>query len=611
MNKKSENPNRAQGQKVMFGPTRSSKYPDSEADAIGNSFRTHTKTGEGLADRVAEAVKNKTPFFLSETTPRNRLRQPVDKMYEGFITPAELAKLIEPAKQFFLGRQIMGEYGGMLYWTKNSLGEINYPRMAPAKDLEEARANFFNILKDYGAKERQLGCGPLIGLCSAMIFPPYGSNVFDIFSLEMMPGDPERLSSAIRGTSRAYSKSAFHTLVAHGWYGGGLWDEIYFKRLKNAFNYAYMAGFDGIFSESGHFGFNGYGNKVERSDAQAVEFRQIMKDFREFCDSDRRPWGGPETPMAFMQGNLDGFPGLWASCVWGQFDNPAFASGDAERGWELTQAVYRKRPWFDNMLRGNQDNSGQVPCGLYDIVPADIPLEQLKRYKLLVIPGWNTMTDELYRKLQQYVANGGTLLMTLAQMRSNIRRDEPLKLYKDGDFSELFGVKLSLAKTIRVNGLKFCKTESFDGKLLWPDWTDFCDPKFSESDFMAASIQSSVAVNIAEASNNFDGKLDSDAERVPVLLEHSLGKGKAFLINSVEFAGSKNMFDFCHLVISELMRAAQPAELDVLHSENIRYAKYGKTLYVTNQSYDLDGVFKVNGKSYQLKPQELRRIELD
>ena len=128
---------------------------------------------------------------------------------------------------------------------------------------------------------------------------------------------------------------------------------------------------------------------------------------------------------------------------------------------------------------------------------------------------------------------------------------------------------------------------------------------------MAASLQSSVAINIAEASNNFDGKLDSAAGKVPVLLEHTLGKGKAFLINSVEFAGSKNMFDFCHLVLSELMRAVQPEELDVLHSENIRYAKYGKTLYVTNLDYDLDGFFKVNGKSYQLKPQEIRRIELD
>ena len=71
------------------------------------------------------------------------------------------------------------------------------------------------------------------------------------------------------------------------------------------------------------------------------------------------------------------------------------------------------------------------------------------------------------------------------------------------------------------------------------------------------------------------------------------------------------MFDFTHLVISELMRVTQPAGLDIFHSENIRYAKYGKICYVTNQDYELDGFFKVNGKSYQLKPQELRRIELD
>ena len=548
---------------------------------------------------------------MAEQIQRNDLRKPIDKMYENAVSPSEMQKIVAPAGKLFLGREIIGEYGGMLYWTKSSLGNANYPRLPQAKDLVEARNNFLNILKDYSSKERQLGCTPLIGLCSAMIFPPINSNIFDIFSLEMMPGDPERMSSAIRGTSRAYSKKAFYTLIAHGWYGGGVWDELYFKRLKNALNYAYMAGFDGIYSESGHTGFTGYGNNVARADADAVRFRQIMKDFRVFCDQDRRPWGGPECPMAFMRGNLDGYPGLWASCVWGQFDNPAFACGDAEKGWELTQAIYRKRPWFDNMLRGNADNSGQVPCGMYDIVPADIPLEKLKRYKLLVIPGWNTMNDELYNKLKQYVANGGTLLMTLTQMRINIRRDEPMKLYRNGDFSDLFGVKFSLDKPIRVNGFKFCQAESFDGKLLWADWTSFCDPKFSESDFMAAAIQSSVARNIAKASNNFDGNLDSEAEKVPVLLEHSLGKGKAYLINSMEFAGSKNMFDFTHLVISELMRVTQPAGLDIFHSENIRYAKYGKICYVTNQDYELDGFFKVNGKSYQLKPQELRRIELD
>ena len=140
-----------------------------------------------------------------------------------------------------------------------------------------------------------------------MIFPPLKNKVYDKFILEMMPGDPERLSSAIRGASRAYSKKEFYTLIAHGWYGGGLWDDLYFKRLRNAMNYAYIAGFKAIFSESGHFGFNGYGNKVERSDAEAARFRKEMSDFLQFCETDRRPLGGPDTPVAFLRGNLDGF----------------------------------------------------------------------------------------------------------------------------------------------------------------------------------------------------------------------------------------------------------------------------------------------------------------
>lgn len=618
-----------EGEKVLAGPSRSCKYPDDASYEIGNAFRFHTRNGEGLAERVAEIIRTKTPFMLNEQINRQNLRRPVDKMYEGAILPAETQKIVAAAGDLFLGRSIVGEYGGMLYWTKNSLGDLpcTYPRLKPAKDLVEAQANFYKQVKEFGDKERQLGCGPLLGVCSAMIFPPLKNKVYDKFILEMMPGDPERLSSAIRGASRAYSKKEFYTLIAHGWYGGGLWDDLYFKRLRNAMNYAYIAGFKAIFSESGHFGFNGYGNKVERSDAEAARFRKEMSDFLQFCETDRRPLGGPDTPVAFLRGNLDGFPGLWASCVWGQFDDPAFANGDAEYGWELTKAVYTKRPWFDNMLRGNIDNSGQAPCGMYDIIPPDVPQEQLKRYKFVMIPGWNTMNDELYAKLKKYVEDGGTLLMSLAQMRSNIKRNEALKLYKNGDFSDLFGVSLDQHKTIRVNGLKFTATDSFDGRLLWPDWTLYADPKFSESDFQAASVKSSAARVIAQASNNFEGDtLDKPEEKVPVLFEYRLGKGRAFLINSMEFPGSRNMFNFNRVVMSELMRAFQPADCQIECSTNIRYAVYGKPIpgcaansaaanktvfYVMNTDYDFDGFFKLNGKTYQIKPQELRRIELD
>ena len=78
--------------------------------------------------------------------------------------------------------------------------------------------------------------------------------------------------------------------------------------------------------------------------------------------------------------------------------------------------------------------------------------------------------------------------------------------------------------------------------------------------------------------------------------------------------------------MSELMRAFQPADCQIECSTNIRYAVYGKPIsgcaansaaanktvfYVMNTDYDFDGFFKLNGKTYQIKPQELRRIELD
>ena len=53
----------------------------------------------------------------------------------------------------------------------------------------------------------------------------------------------------------------------------------------------------------------------------------------------------------------------------------------------------------------------------------------------------------------------------------------------------------------------------------------------------------------------------------------------------------------------------QPAGLNVTATEGIRYAVYGKSIYVTNTDSDFDGFFVLNGKKYQLKPQQLLHIE--
>ena len=57
------------------------------------------------------------------------------------------------------------------------------------------------------------------------------------------------------------------------------------------------------------------------------------------------------------------------------------------------------------------------------------------------------------------------------------------------------------------------------------------------------------------------------------------------------------------------MRAEQPADLDVTATATIRYAVYGKSIYVTNTDPDFDGFFMLNGKKYQIKPQQMLHIE--
>ena len=601
----------AASERVLFGPWRSFMNADARVEELGNAFVYYTHIhhrGRYIDEKIAACRQSNKPFVLAEIIPRSRLRLPRERMYEGYVAPERMTALLKEAGPLYLGRLVCGEYGGMLFWAETSLGEKQeYPRMPSARDLEEARSHYYAVLKEYADKERSLVPGPLIGLCSGSSFPPPG--IFDRFALEMMPGDPERMAPAVRGVSRAYGTGDFYTLVAAGWYGGGRWDPLFLKRFRVALNYAYLAGFQGIFVESGFSGFKGYGNHLAIDDPMVVEFRRIMREFRGFCERDRRPAGGPEAPMAFLQGNLDGYPGLWTNCVWGQYGNPAFAAGEPEQGWRLMGEIFRKRPWHDNLLQGARDASGQPPCGMYDLVPASASLEALRRYQLLVVPGWNTMTDELYARLCEYVRGGGTLLMTLGQLRVNTRRDEPMRLYRDGDLRELFGVRVDGFADAPVTGIKFCRAESGAGRFRWPDWGDVCDPKFGGGAFQAGRLVENRATVLAKSSRHFVDNASTASARQPVLLEHALGKGHALLVNAACFPGNPAIFDFERTCLETLMRGMQPAELPVIASEKLRYAVYGKVVYVLNTDFDLDGTFILGDRKYQVAPMQLLRIE--
>lgn len=611
--------------KVKFGPSCVSSIERAQFaldQKIGNSF------GLLLSDDFDEALRlaafcreHKLPFLVMGLARRERYRLnlSVEELFQGRLTSDQFRQLIEAGGGYYLGRYVVGESTGMLYQPEEYLvnsaepdkphsGE--YPLLAAADSLPEARDNFLFQLQNFIAQEKQYGGEPFWNTDSSMLFWETMTQGIDVPFLEMFPGNPEWMTAALRGAARALGRKEFGALVAYGWYGGGDWDELYLKRWQNSLYYCYLAGLTTIHSESGHFGCSALGKNIQRDDPLAARFRQIMRNFTEFCEKDDRPEEGPDVKIGILYGKLDGYPGLWSNCVWGQFQQPDFRCGDAERSWNLLNALMRKCPWYDNLNIGDNDFSGQPACGMYDIVPAEAPQEALERYSCLIFLGWNTMTAELYARLKAYVENGGTLIAALPHLCTNIQRNTPWEPFENGDWRDLFGVLVNGEEEEPVKGIKLCNIPG--GRYVLPDWSKDCDPKFMGKGFAAGKLIQSTAKVRAFSSNYFFPEA-ADEKHIPVLLENACGKGRTFLVNAWAFPGNENLFDFYRVLLRAVMIGEQPETLKVICHDNIRYGLYGKSLYLLNTDCDLPSVCKViyqdHSKEVTLAPGEFRRID--
>jgi hypothetical protein len=77
----------------------------------------------------------------------------------------------------------------------------------------------------------------------------------------------------------------------------------------------------------------------------------------------------------------------------------------------VLQEPQRLRHWFAG-----------TPYGQVDIVPVEADDQCLAGYRLLVFPGWNTMTDGDLERLCRYVQNGGTLVLGLPHLQTSVDR---------------------------------------------------------------------------------------------------------------------------------------------------------------------------------------------
>lgn len=500
-------------------------------------------------------------------------RQTIPRKF--FHSKADVDEIIDAAGEYYFGRLTIGEIGGVLYWPKAytiNRRAKNWENLPTCSTHAEAKKAYVAYCKQWLDYERsELGKGPLMDVDSSMVFKCHVMAGIDILCLEVMPGDPHLMHAAVRGAARAFGKT-WGVHIAMQCYGGMCFDELYQKRWRTSVFYSFIAGANFIYPESGHytyfnkarkqsFGFHSKGMKRVRS---------VIREAWQFARIHKRPAGGPKATLGVVYGNLDGTPGLWNRYAWGQYHDDKWLEGPAGRGWLFVDRFHRKEDWPKETIQGEMDFSGNPPYGQYDVVPIEAPLEVLKQYSCLVFLGWNTMTPEIYDKLKAYVRAGGRLVMYLAHLSTHTDRADDLKLYKNGDFSDLFGVKVKEKGKKDVRGIK-CMADSSLKSWRFPLWRINTDPRFM-GNFTPARLQVTGGRVLCGWSDFYNISPEKLAAQ-PVLVEKSLGKGTALLITVWEYPADEGISRFTEDILRVILQGEQ-GSIRLLSSDRVRYAVY-------------------------------------
>ena len=525
---------------------------------------------------------------------------------EAFHSKADIDEIIDAAGEYYFGRVTVGEIGGVLYWPKaytiNRRAE-NWENLPPCETHAEAQRAYVDYCKKWLDYERgELGKGPLMNVDSSIVHKYHVMAGIDVLCLEVMPGDPHLMHAAIRGAARAFNKPWGAHIAMHC-YGGMNFDRLYEKRWRTSLFFSYIAGAGFIYPESGHYT---YANAArgQQFGFHSKEMKRIRRSLREawqFARIHMRPPNGPRVCLAVAYGHLDGAPGLWNRYAWGQYGHDKWLEGPAERGWRFVDKFHRKEDWPKETLQGDMDFSGNPPYGQYDVAPIEAPLDVLKQYSCLVFLGWNTMTPQIYEKLKAYVEAGGHLVMYLAHLSTHTDRENgdspvssalpartrlgqsPFSLYNNGDFSDLFGVRVTGEGEKDVRGVK-CMADSSLKSYRFPLWRVSTDPRLM-GNMTPAKVELTTG-KVISGHSDFYYLSQEELARQPVLIENSLGRGKAFLVAVREYPGDEGMAPFTDDLLRVVLQGEQ-GDIRLLSNDRVRYAVYDGRLPASKKRYSV------------------------
>jgi hypothetical protein len=531
------------------------------------------------------------------------------------LSPADAARLTAAGEGWVLADMIMGEDTSKLGsgYSLAALKAMHAPRVhGPGQtpttievadplpetvaelDLQMMHDWFLLPYRAEAAAVRAMGARHLLAIEATTQMRLAMEAGVDLPILELVPHDPLPGLAAVRGAAKAYHAPLWGVHTALGYYQAPT-DGWTPERLQIAYNLFYAGGAS-VFSEpnlalqnwglcSGFFTIpasppmrEGEAECRPFDDPVCVRAREVVAEHYRFTQFDRRPPGGPRFRLGVMLGHLDGYTGGHQDFVW-CVDDPAFAAGPAEAMWRHFHRLFDSEQWYTPPRKyywqadpNKPLRYGTPPCGQVDIVPSEAPLDVLQSYGCLVFLGWNTMTPELYDKLRTYVSAGGRLLMSVPQLSAQLRRDAPLQLMHDGDYSDLFGVRI-MGPGRAVEEVQIVAQSEHPPYRL-PTGALYLEPA------PLAAVELRGARVLATARDSAD----------PLLVEHRYGEGLTWLLTTWEYPGER-----LDAFITDVLRTIAEGEQGeiALLGEGVDYAVYDgaasdgsplHTIYLVNKS---------------------------
>lgn len=480
----------------------------------------------------------------------------------------------------------IGEYAGYLYQDRKSADAINMP--TDQTDMRDARDRFLEFINRRVRREHKVYDYILSTSGSALADYELMGGI-DFMSSELYAVGANNINYAIaemRGAARKWRPEYWGAWLAEEWQTFGVPYESSQKydMLTVGLYANYMMGTNVIVLESGASTTQAekhtrnpdgsVGSPKQQYDGHApTQYRRTMHDFWQFVKANPRDEGTPQTHIALLRGNLDSWVGAFHGWIpaWAQHQTarqqPQWLMGDPERSWLAAMDVFT--PICSGALKPYPNYwIGGMPYGQTDVVgldefsrPADIG-----RYRLAVLPGWNTMIPELMTTLNEYVRGGGTLVISLPQFLT--RRDREAVRYEIADL--IGGGDLSGLIDVKITGF----TEA-SGTPASPALGGLKSGIFRKEQIASAELGDGVEVLATVA-----GK--------PYAVRQSRGKGRVVLLLGKEYPGKADTSLFYKNLLHKLAgEVEQPVTIAPVpgKEEDVRavsFAAYPSKVYFLN-----------------------------